>query len=144
MSFTKPIKRPGVLSNETDSEKPVWHQSRVFGAFRDAGFRPRCEDNKFGHPRPRLPAQMQLPSFVKDSSFKVGSASKILVGRNIGQQANIAQSVKPPKEKNPVYVAGNGLKLLGRPLRPSVAQQSGTRRLLKMPPGRIADLPIEN
>ena len=41
------------------------------------------------------------------------SGTKILVGRNIGQQANIAQSVKPPQEKNPVYVEGNGLKLLG-------------------------------
>ena len=154
MSFTKHIKRPGVLSNETDREKPVWHQSRVLGAFRDAGFRPRCEDNKFGHPRPRLPAQMQLPSFVKDSSFKVGSASKILAGRNIGQQdLGRAQHRAASKHRSISQTTpGKESCLCGRkwfetpwPLRPIVGQQSGTRRLLKMPQGRIfADLPMEN
>ena len=56
---------------------------------------------------------MQLPSFVKDSSFKVGSANRTLVRRSIGQRANLAQSVKPPKGKNRAYVNGHGLSLLG-------------------------------
>ena len=94
------------------------------------------------------------PSFVKDSSFKVGSASKILAGRNIGQQDLGRAQHRAASKHCSISQTTQGKEscLCGRkrfetpwPLRPIVAQQSGTRRLLKMPQGRIfADLPMEN